>query len=132
MTHYLLIRVLLLGGLVVIAWWLVRPVRSQSHLAVRRLSMMALVVFAMVAVALPGALNRAASALGVERGVNLLVYALVLALLAQAATAYRREAAAERRITDLARAVALSHVSHPEGSIPADPAGRGDPAGSDR
>ena len=114
MMQYWLIKALLLAGLVVVAWWLIRPVKSQSRLALRRLGMTALVAFAMFAVLFPGLLNRVAAQVGVERGVNLLVYALVVAFFAQVATAYRRDEAAERRMTQMARAIALSEVQAPE------------------
>ena len=90
MSAYLAIRVLLLLALAASAWWLMRPVTSASSLA-----------------------NTVAHAIGVERGVNLIVYGLVLAAIAQMITAYRREARAEARMAHLARALALAHVLPP-------------------
>ncbi|WP_022867686.1 DUF2304 domain-containing protein [Schaalia vaccimaxillae] len=113
MTQYWLIKLVLLCALLVIAWWLMRPIRSSSHLALRRLATVCLVAFAIFAVLFPGVLNRLAAQMGVERGLNLLVYALVLAFFAQIATAYRRDEANERRITNLARAIALANVHPP-------------------
>lgn len=114
MTEYWLIKLLLLAGLGVLTWLVLRPVRSQSHLALRRLTILALLIFAIVAIVFPTVLNRLAVALGVERGVNLLVYALAIALFAHMTTVYRREAAQERRLTALARAIALTTVKAPE------------------
>jgi hypothetical protein len=112
-TRYWLIKAILLVALLFIAWVIVRPVRSQGHLALRRVVMVGTIVFAMFAVMFPGLLNRVAWRLGVDRGINLLVYVLVLALFAQIATAYRRDSTAEKRLTGLARAVALDTVRDP-------------------
>ncbi len=121
-TRYWLIKAILLLALLVVGWLIVRPVRSQGHLALRRLLMMLVIVFAMFAVLFPGLLNRLAWRLGVQSGLNLLVYVLVLALFAQIATAYRRDSTVEKRQTGLARAIALATVR------PAPPGGsaRGD------
>ena len=43
-------------------------------------------------------------------GTNLLVYMLVIAYLAQMASTYRRDAAAEEKVTELARQVALQNA----------------------
>lgn len=114
MPSYWLIRLLLLVGFVLIALVIMRPVRSQSHLAVRRLSILVLLLFAVFAILFPGTLNHVAHRLGVERGVNLLVYALVVAFFAQLVSSYRKEAAQERRITALTRAVALANADENE------------------
>lgn len=128
MPSYWLIRLLLLAGLALIAILVMRPIRSQSHLAIRRLMILALLLFAVFAVLLPGTLNRVAQHLGVEKGLNLLVYALVIVVFAQLVGSYRKEAAQERRITALARAVALAHADEP-GAISARPPSRGSEEG---
>lgn len=113
MTNYWLIKALLLVALLVVTWLVMRPVRSPRHLAVRRLGTLLVVLFAMFAVLFPRLLNDVARALGVERGINLLVYVLVLAFFVQIATAYRRDSDTERRLTALARAIALADVEQP-------------------
>ena len=112
MSAYLAIRVLLLLALAASAWWLMRPVTSASSLALRRLGI-GLLATAIVAILVPSLANTVAHAIGVERGVNLIVYGLVLASIAQMITAYRREARAEARMARLARALALAHVLPP-------------------
>lgn len=113
MSAYLAIRVLLLLALAASAWWLMRPVTSASSLALRRLGIGLLVTAAIIAILVPSLANTVARAIGVERGVNLIVYGLVLAAIAQMITAYRREARAEARMARLARALALAHVLPP-------------------
>nr|WP_315282178.1 DUF2304 domain-containing protein [uncultured Actinomyces sp.] len=114
MSTYLAIRVLLLAALGATAWWLVRPVSSASSLALRRIGIGMLVAAAFVAILVPSLANRAAHAIGVDRGVNLIVYGLVVALIAQMVTSYRREARMEARMALLARTIALSRVFSPE------------------
>lgn len=115
MSTYLLIRVLLLLSLAATVWWLLRPVSSASSLALRRIGIGFLVVGAIVAIAYPPMANTLARAIGVDRGVNLIVYGLVVASIAQMVTAYRREARMEARMASLARALALSRVCPPDG-----------------
>lgn len=110
MTSYWLPKVLILCVLVFITRILLRRPKNASRLAMRRLAMLLLIVSACVAVLFPGVLNALASMMGIEKGINLLVYGLVLALFAQMATSYRRDADAEIRLTTLARALALSDV----------------------
>ncbi|QWW20258.1 DUF2304 domain-containing protein [Schaalia sp. 19OD2882] len=119
MPTYWIIKGLLLLALALLAVLVLRPVRTAKHLAVRRLGMLAIIVFACFAVLFPGILNHLATFIGVEKGINLLVYTLVLALFMQMASSYRRDAEAERRLTRLARAIALSNVRPPKAS-PAD------------
>lgn len=107
MTEYFLIRALLIIGLTLVTWLLVRPVQSQSHLAVQRLLILAIVIFAIITIFYPPLLNQIARVVGVERGINLLVYALIICVLAQMSASYRNSMALEKRITLLARQVAL-------------------------
>ena len=118
MSAYLAIRILLLLALALTAWWLVRPVSSASSLAMRRIGIGAVVAAAIVAILVPSLANTAARAIGVERGVNLIVYGLVIALIAQMVTGYRREARTEQRMATLARSLALAHVLPPEDTTP--------------
>ena len=117
MSAYLAIRVLLLIALAFTAWWLVRPVSSASSLALRRIGIGFLVVAAIVAILVPSLANTVARAIGVERGVNLIVYGLVVAFIAQMVTGYRREARAEARMATLARSLALAHVLPPDDQV---------------
>lgn len=117
MSAYLVIRILLLIALAIIAWWLVRPVSSASSLAVRRIGIGFLVVAAVTAILVPTLTNTVARAIGVERGVNLIVYGLVVAFIAQMVTGYRREARAEARMATLARSLALAHVLPPDTQV---------------
>ncbi|QPK81696.1 DUF2304 domain-containing protein [Schaalia sp. ZJ405] len=114
MTSYWLIKALLIVALIVLAYFIVRPPRSANRLAIRRLGTLLILLFAVFAVLFPGLLNRLAQAIGVDRGINLLVYALVIAVFIQMTSAYRRDLESARRLTALARAVALDNVQYPD------------------
>lgn len=127
--RYFLIKALLLGALCLMTWALVRPVRSQSSLALRRLATALLMVCAAAAVLFPQVANTVARAIGVERGVNLLTYGLIVAFFAQSVTAYRRDTAVQRQLTALARQVALASARPPYAGAGAPPSGAGTPCG---
>ena len=107
--HYWLIKSLLILALFAATYFLVRPTRSASSLALRRIGLFMILGGAVFAILFPGVFNRFAQALGVMSGTNLLVYLLVVALFAQMATSYRRDAAMQSRVTALAREVALQN-----------------------
>lgn len=127
--RYFLIKALLLGALCLMTWALVRPVRSQSSLALRRLATALLMVCAAAAVVFPQVANTVARAIGVERGVNLLTYGLIVAFFAQSVTAYRRDTAVQRQLTALARQVALASARPPYSGAGAPPPGAEPPCG---
>lgn len=116
MPTYWLIKALLILALIGLSLLVIRPARSANHLAIRRLGMMTIITFAFFAILFPHLLNDLAHLLGVERGINLLVYALVVAFFTQMATTYRRDADAEQRITQLARAIAIANAENPQDS----------------
>lgn len=110
---YWIIKTLLVVGLFVVAFLMMRPVNTASHLALRRLAVMGIIVLAAVSVIFPEAVTRLAQSIGVYSGVNLLVYILVLAMFTQMAIGYRRDAVNERKLTRLARAIALNSAIKP-------------------
>ena len=110
---YWLAKSLLLIALVTVVVVMMRPVKNDSHLALRRVSFMLIAGLTAVAVIFPEVLHRLATLVGVESGVNLLVYILVLTVFVQMALGYRRDKATERKMTQLARAVALQGAVKP-------------------
>lgn len=110
---YWLIKSLLLAGLLLVASFMLRPVKNASHLAIRRLGVVFIVVLAGAGVLFPELVSRAARFIGVDSGVNLLVYFLFLVVFTQMATSYRRDTVTEEKITQLARAVALATADKP-------------------
>lgn len=113
MSSQIIIQVLLLVAVAAMGWMMLRSPGGARHLAARRLITLAFVAFAMVAIAFPGLTTSLAHLVGVGRGADLLLYALVVAFLAQVLSSFRRNAARERQITRLARRMALDHAPEP-------------------
>lgn len=111
MAHYWLIKSLLIVALIAATYLLVRPARTASTLALRRIGLFLILGAAVFAILFPSVFNRFALALGVVTGTNLLVYLLAVALFAQMATSYRRDAAMQARVTALAREVAIQNAA---------------------
>lgn len=109
--HYWLIKTLLILALIATTYFLVRPVQTDKSLAVRRIGMLLVIIAAIFAIIFPELFNQFARLVGVESGTNLLVYLLVVALFAQMVSGYRRDIAAEAKLTELARAIALAQTA---------------------
>ncbi len=99
-------------AIVVVAYFMLKPVKSASHLAMRRLLMMVFIAFAIVAILFPRILSWMAFALNIGRGTDLLLYGLTVVFFSSVVTAYRRDTVTERKLTRLARTIALSNVEH--------------------
>ncbi|WRS30249.1 DUF2304 domain-containing protein [Actinomycetaceae bacterium MB13-C1-2] len=105
--NYWLIKGILIISLMVLMYFLFRPARSDSSLALRRIGMFLIMVAAVFAIIFPGLFNRFAQSIGVMSGTNLLVYMLVIVILAQMASSYRKDMASQQKLTTLARKIAL-------------------------
>jgi hypothetical protein len=85
-------------------------VRSSNAVYVQASKRIALVLFAVAniyAVMRPNDLTAVAHALGVGRGTDLVLYALVVAFMAGMFSMYQRFRVVDRRYTELARSVAI-------------------------
>ncbi|HEU4756323.1 MAG TPA: DUF2304 domain-containing protein, partial [Agromyces sp.] len=85
----MLIQIVLVAGVLLVGLYLARPAAGDSHLALRRLFMLGFVLVAVVSILFPQWLTWLANFIGVGRGTDLLLYALVLAFLVTVASAYR-------------------------------------------
>lgn len=101
------IQFLLIAGIVALGAVFMRRTGADSHLAIRRILMMLFIVAAILSVLFPQWLTWVASLIGVGRGTDLLLYALVLMFLTFVYTQYRRNLALQRQLTLLARKIAL-------------------------
>jgi hypothetical protein len=106
-----LIQIILLVAIAVITVLLTRSTAGARHQAVRRLLLVGFVLLAALSVLFPSWLTWLARLLGVGRGADLLLYALVIAFLSSLATTYRTTALLNRRITVLARKIALAEAA---------------------
>lgn len=104
------IKVILLVSITAIALVGLRAPRGARHLALRRIGLLAFVLFAAASVLFPAVWNALANAVGVGRGTDLLLYGLILAFLGYMATSYLRFRGLEAQITLLARRIALDEV----------------------
>lgn len=117
MASYWLIKAILIIALVVVSYFLVRPVKSESSLARRRVVMLLILLAAIFAIIFPGRFNDFARSIGVMSGTNLLVYLVVIVILAQMASNYRKDAQTQQKLTALARKVALMEAQLEEHGV---------------
>ncbi len=105
-----LIQVLLIAVVVVVAARLFRSGGARSQ-AVRRLGLLLFAGFAVFSILVPGVWNRIAQLVGVGRGTDMVLYALVVAFLSYVVTTYLRFRDFEVRYTRLARRLALDEAA---------------------
>jgi hypothetical protein len=135
MTNIVLIQVLLIAVVVVVAARLFRTGGARSQ-AVRRLGLLLFAAFAVFSILVPDVWNRIARFVGVGRGTDMVLYALVVAFLSYVVTTYLRFRDFEVRYTRLARRLALDEAARdfPRGDTagpakPGGPSGRGGDGG---
>ena len=104
-----LIQVLLIVVIVAVAARLFRS-RGERSQALRRIGLVALAAFAVISILFPDLWNRIASIVGVGRGTDVVLYALVVAFLSSGVTTYLRYRDLEGKYTRLARRIALDEV----------------------
>jgi hypothetical protein len=105
----LLIQVLLIAVVVIVVARLFRSRGARSQ-AIRRLGLLVLATFAIVSILFPDVWNGIARAVGVGRGADMVLYALVVAFLSYTVTTYLRFRDLETRYTKLARRLALDEA----------------------
>ncbi|GHG57720.1 hypothetical protein GCM10011331_25950 [Flavimobilis marinus] len=104
------IQVVLLVGIGVVALLLNRSTADARHQAIRRLMLLGFVLAAAVSVMVPQWLSAVANRLGVGRGADLLLYALVIAFLSYISTSHRRMNQLSAKITALTRELTLTEA----------------------
>jgi len=101
------IQILLIAAVIAIGAVFMRRTGADSHLAIRRLMYGAFVLVAIVSILFPQWLTWVANLVGVGRGTDLLLYALVVVFMVFVYTQSRKNAAQQRSLTLLARKLAL-------------------------
>ena len=104
------IKIILLVSIGVVALIGLRAPRGARHIAVRRIALIAFILFAGASVLFPDVWNTLANAVGVGRGTDLLLYALIVVFLGYLTSSYLRFRGLESQITLLARRIALDEV----------------------
>jgi hypothetical protein len=115
------IQFLLIAAIVILALLVMRRTGADSHLAIRRLLLGLFVLAAVLSILFPQWLSWLANLVGVGRGTDLLLYALVVVFLAFVWTQYTSNVAHQRQVTRLARRIALleDRLSEDESSFTA-------------
>lgn len=106
-----IIKVLLLLAILLSAVVAFRGGQSAVHRALWRLGGVIVVVAAALSVLFPDALTTIANGVGVDRGADLLLYALVVTFLLVVVILFRRVTELEQRIVTLVRAVAIEQTT---------------------
>lgn len=102
--------------LVAVAFGLVyvSRLRGARNLAMRRILAVLFAVGAALAIIFPNLISAAARFLGVGRGTDLLLYALVVVVVATWLVQWRYNIAVQARFTELTRSLALANPQLPE------------------
>ncbi|MEJ5918957.1 DUF2304 domain-containing protein [Corynebacterium sp. H78] len=109
-----LAQILLLVALSVVLWYFLANRRKARAKAGVKLGFLVFVVACIWAIMRPDDLTVIANAIGVTRGVDLLLYGLILAFVFTTISSYIRFREQELRYARLARAVALKSAVRPE------------------
>jgi small membrane protein len=109
MNTVLVIQVLLITVVVLVVARLFRS-RGARAQAIRRIGLVIFAAFAAVSILFPDLWSRLARIVGVGRGTDLVLYALVVAFLSFTVTTYLRFRDLETNYTRLARRMALNEA----------------------
>jgi hypothetical protein len=105
------IKLLLLAAIAVVGWYSLRGGRRALHRVIWRTFVVAILLAAVLSVLFPGGLTWLAHRVGVGRGADLLLYALVVTFGLVSVILFRRVDTLERKYVVLARAVAIREAS---------------------
>ena len=111
----MLIKILLIILVLVLSLFMFKANMGAKQTAWRRLGILAFAIAAVVVVIFPGITTTVARFVGVGRGADLLLYGLVVVVLYNMLMQAKQRNAAERRLTKLAREVAITHTVLGEG-----------------
>src|SRR5665811_1832752 len=115
-----LIQLVLIVVVILVAARLLRG-RGARTQAVRRLGLLVFAAFAVWSILFPSVWNQIAKVVGVGRGTDMVLYALVVAFLSFTLTTYVRFREFESRYTKLARRLALDEAGPPQPAQPGSP-----------
>ncbi|GAA3927362.1 DUF2304 domain-containing protein [Microbacterium soli] len=111
------IQILLITVIVVLAVIMMRRTGADSHLAIRRLLLLLFVIAAVLSILFPQGLTWLARLVGVGRGTDLVLYALVTIFLSVVYSQHRKNVALQRNITLLTRRMAVNEALARESAV---------------
>ena len=117
-TTQIVIQVLLLLATTILALYFLKNRRKARAKAWVKIGFVLFIIAAVWAVLRPDNLTIVANFVGVDRGTDLMLYALVVAFMFTTLSSYMRFREQELRYSKLARAVALQNAVRPENEMP--------------
>jgi hypothetical protein len=108
-----IVQLVLVIAVVLVSLALMRGGSNTRHLAIRRLLLVVFAFAAAISIFLPDLLTRVAQFLGIGRGTDLVLYALIFCFFVFMSTTYQRFRQSEFALTRLARRLALDEAPRP-------------------
>ena len=121
----IIVQIFLLIAVVLISLVLMRGGTNARHMAVRRIILVLFGLLAAVSIFFPDILTLIARFLGVGRGTDLVLYALIVCVLLFISTTYQRFRQSETTLTKLSRRIALDETERPWEAVQAHNDGQG-------
>lgn len=109
----IIVQIILVLAVILVSLALMRGGSNARHLAIRRIMLMIFAIAAVLSIFFPELLSRLASALGVGRGTDLVLYATIVSFFVFMATTYQRFRHAETSLTKLSRRIAIDEAVRP-------------------
>ncbi|CAL8898627.1 hypothetical protein KVA01_14870 [Kocuria varians] len=109
----IVVQIVLILGVAYGALTLVRGGANAKHQAIRRLGAVAFFVFAAISILVPDLVTQVARILGIGRGTDLVLYALVMLFMISQYSSAQRRRAEEVNVTRLARHIAIAEAEKP-------------------
>lgn len=121
----MLIRFLLIASTLTIAWYFLSSRGTSRSNAFKKVLLVGFVAAAIAAILAPDSLTAIANLVGVGRGTDLLVYALVQVVAFQMFNTYTKDKQNQRQIVHLARRIAiLEATTRPPAAVAAQDDGK--------
>lgn len=103
----MVIKSLLIASILWIAWYFLSSRGSSRTNAFKKLSLLAFICVAIIAVLLPDSLTTIANMLGVGRGADLLLYGITVIVIFQLFNNYSKDKHNQKQVVELARRIAI-------------------------
>lgn len=114
----ILIQIILIVGLAVPAVIILLPTKGARGLAIRRLTMLGILLGGVVAILFPGITDALAAMLGVGRGADLVLYGFLVVFLAYTLSTSAHLRRIDRQVSELTRELAVAQAEPPAGASP--------------
>lgn len=117
-TGKILIQIILIIGLAVPAVIILLPTKGARGLAIRRLTMLGILLGGIVAVMFPSLTDTIARTLGVGRGADLVLYGLLIVFVSYTLSTSAHLRRVDRQISELTRELAVARAEPPTAVTP--------------